>query len=139
MWKVPAAGGAPHQVTHQGGHAALASADGKTLYYAKTQYANPEIWQIPVNGGPERILSAEVRPASWAAWAVADKGIVFAASTGQGRPQILLFNTSTRAVTPLATVERVPFWLSASGDASELYFDQPGWQQAQIMLVRNFK
>jgi hypothetical protein len=67
------------QVTTHGGHAARASVDGKFIYDAESQYANPEIWQIPTNsGGPERSVSSQLRPATWASWAVTDRGIVFA-------------------------------------------------------------
>ena len=138
VWKVPSAGGTPTQVTQHGGHAAIASPDGKFIYYAKSWYANPEIWQIPANGGPEKLLSPLVRPASWASWAVTNRGIVFATSSGKGKPIAALYDTATHHLSTLATLNIVPFWLSASPDASSLFFDQPGWQQAQIMLVDNF-
>ena len=138
VWKVPSAGGTPTQVTQHGGHAAIASLDGKLIYYAKSWYANPEIWQIPANGGSEKLLSPLVRPASWASWAVTDRGIVFATSSGKGKPIAALYDTATHRLSTLATLNIVPFWLSASPDASSLFFDQPGWQQAQIMLVDNF-
>lgn len=138
-WKVPAEGGTPIQITRQGGHAALESADGKYLYYAKTHYANPEIWQVPVGGGPEKLVSPLIRPASWAAWAVVEKGIIFAASLGDGAPGIHLFDFAKRRVTNVATINTVPFWLGASSDGKTVVFDQPGWQQAQIMLVENFR
>jgi hypothetical protein len=139
VWKVPAAGGAALQVTKQGGHAALPSADGKLIYYAKSQYANPEIWQIPVNGGLETLVSPQLRPATWASWAVTQKGVVFAAPSGQGRPFASLYDPATHRINNLAVLPIVPFWLSASPDASAILFDQPGWQQAQIMLVENFR
>lgn len=139
VWKVRAEGGAPEQITRNGGHAALESIDGKYLYYAKTHYANPEIWQVPVAGGTEKLVSPLIRPASWAAWAVTEKGIIFTGSLGNGAPGIDLFDFATRRVTSLATIKTVPFWLGASRDGKTVVFDQPGWQQAQIMLVENFR
>jgi Tol biopolymer transport system component/DNA-binding winged helix-turn-helix (wHTH) protein len=138
IWKVSALGGVPLQVTRHGGHASFPSPDGKFLYYAKTAYANPEIWQIPIDGGEEKIVSPLVRPATWASWSVVNQGIVFAASSGKGRPTVSLFTTANRRVTTLGSLRIVPFWLSASRDAKSVFFDQPGWQQAQIMLVENF-
>ena len=138
VWKVPSAGGTATQLTHHGGHAPLDSADGKTIYYAKTFLANPEIWQIPVNGGPEKLVSTQIRPPSWAAWSVTDKGIAYAAPSSSGKPVVQLFNINTHKVTELATLDIPPFWLAVSPDASTILFDQPGWQQAQIMLVDNF-
>jgi len=139
VWKAPSVGGAPVQVTKLGGHAPLESADGKYIYYAKTHYANPEIWQVPVNGGAEKLLSPLVRPASWASWAVVDRGIVFAGPSGKGRPVLELFDLATRAVKNLGELNIVPFWLGASRDGKSVVFDQPGWEQAQLMLVENFR
>jgi hypothetical protein len=33
----------------------------------------------------------------------------------------------------------VPFWLAATHDGKTVAFDQPGWHQAQIMLIENFR
>ena len=139
VWKVPSAGGAAVQVTRRGGHAPIESADGKFIYYAKTPYANPEIWQVPVGGGKESLLSPLVRPPSWASWAVVDQGILFAEPSGKGRPVLTLFNPQSRRTKTLATLNNVPFWLAATQDGKTVAFDQPGWQQAQVMLVENFR
>jgi Tol biopolymer transport system component len=139
IWRVPSAGGTAEQLTHGGGHASFSSSDGKLLYYAKNEFANPEIWQIPVEGGPEKLVSPAVRPFTWATWSVTQRGIVFAASSGTGRPVIRLFDTKTRRVSDLGSVGLPPFWLSAAPDDSSVTFDQPGWQQAQLILVENFR
>ena len=143
VWKAPAAGGTPVQVTRNGGHAALESPDGKYIYYAKTPLAYPEIWQASVNGGGEKLLSREVRPAMWAAWAVVDEGakggILFAQPSGSGAPVVTLFDLATRRAKNVGQVGIVPFWLAASRDGKKVVFDQPGWQQSQIMLVENFR
>lgn len=139
VWKIPADGGAAIQVTKQGGHAALESADGKLVYYAKTAYANPQIWQVPVDGGAERPVSQQLQPFSWASWAVTDQGIIFAGPSGRGRPWISAFDPNRRTVTKVGEIDTVPFWLGASQDGRTVVFDQPGWQQSQIMLVENFR
>jgi Tol biopolymer transport system component/DNA-binding winged helix-turn-helix (wHTH) protein len=139
VWKVPSTGGAAVQITKRGGHAALESADGKFIYYAKTPYANPEIWRVPVDGGNESIVSRLVRPASWASWAVVEKGILFAEPSGQGAPVLNLFDPVSRRMRKLGTLNTVPFWLSATRDGRTVAFDQPGWQQAQVMLIENFR
>jgi Tol biopolymer transport system component len=139
VWKVPAEGGTPSQVTTLGGHAPWASLDGRFIYYAKTAYANPEIWQVPVEGGIERLLSPLLRPATWASWSVTDEGIIFAGPSGIGRPVVSLYDLGMRKVTVLGELDTVPFWLGASKDAQRVVFDQPGWEQAQIMLVENFR
>jgi Tol biopolymer transport system component/DNA-binding winged helix-turn-helix (wHTH) protein len=139
VWKVPAEGGTAVQLTKQGGHAAIESADGKLLYYAKTASANPEIWQVPVDGGAEKLVSQQLRPFTWASWGVTDQGIVFAGPSGTGRPVIRLYEPATRRITALGELDTVPFWFGVSRDARSAVFDQPGWQQSQIMLVENFR
>jgi Tol biopolymer transport system component len=139
VWKIPAEGGTPAQVTTQGGYAPLPSADGRYIYYAKTAYANPEIWQVPAEGGAEHLLSPQVRPATWASWAVSNEGIVFAGPSGIGKPVVSLFDPAKRKTSILGELDTVPFWLGASRDAKIVLFDQPGWEQAQIMLVENFR
>ena len=139
VWKIPADGGTAIQVTTHGGHAAFESADGRLIYYAKTAYANPEIWQVPVDGGEERLVSPQLRPFMWASWGVTDGGIVFAGPSGTGRPVIRLYEPATRRITTLGELDTVPFWFAVSRDGSSAVFDQPGWQQSQIMLVENFR
>ncbi|MBS1840549.1 MAG: PD40 domain-containing protein [Acidobacteria bacterium] len=139
VWKIPSEGGAPVQVTRDGGHAAFESADGKILYYAKTGYANPEIWQVPVNGGAEKLVAPQLKPFTWASWSVVNDGIIFAQPSGTGRPWISFFDPTHRTITKLGEIQTVPFWLGASWDGKAVVFDQPGWQQSQIMLVENFR
>jgi Tol biopolymer transport system component/DNA-binding winged helix-turn-helix (wHTH) protein len=136
--KVAAGGGTPVQLTKHGGHAPLPSLDGKYIYYAKTQYANPEIWRVPVEGGAETLVSPTIRPATWASWSVVRQGIVFAGPSGKGRPIVALFDLAKRQVRNLRELNTVPFWLGASQDGKSVVFDQPGWEQAQLMLVENF-
>jgi Tol biopolymer transport system component len=139
IWKAPTEGGEAIQVTQHGGHASLASPDGKYIYYAKSQYADPEIWQVPVDGGAETQLSPLVRPATWASWAVVDQGILFAGSSGKGRPVVSFFDFATHRVTALGTLNIAPFWLGATRNGKTVVFDQPGSEEDQVMLVDNFR
>src|SRR5439155_9004156 len=75
IWKAPAGGGAPVQVTNRGGFECFASPDGRFLYYSKAQRAG--IWRAPVDGGPE-IELPELRPiARYRYWAGTAAGIYF--------------------------------------------------------------
>ncbi len=139
VWKAPAEGGEAVRITQHGGHAPLPSPDGKYVFYAKSQYADPEIWQVPANGGAETELSPLVHPATWASWAVVDKGILFAGSSGKGPPLVSLFDFATHRVSALGTVKIAPFWLGATRDGKTVVFDQPGSEQDQVMLVDNFR
>jgi len=89
--------------------------------------------------GPVRAIYAGLGPATWASWAVVDQGIVFAGPLGVGRPLVSLLDMTKHKLTALGELDTVPFWLGATPDAKTVLFDQPGWQQAQIMLVENFR
>jgi hypothetical protein len=44
-----------------------------------------------------------------------------------------------RKMITLRELDTVPFWLGTSPDGKNILFDQPGWEQARIMLVDNFR
>jgi Tol biopolymer transport system component/DNA-binding winged helix-turn-helix (wHTH) protein len=138
VWKVPATGGSPVQVTRNGGHAALESPDGKFVYYAKSSAPEPEIWQVPVDGGTETPLPL-VRPGTWASWQVVDTGILFVGPSLGHRAVLSFFDFGHRRTTTIAVLDRVPFWLGATPDGRTVAFDQPGQEQGQTMLVDNFR
>jgi hypothetical protein len=84
-------------------------------------------------------VSSLVRPPTWASWAVVDRGILFAEPSGQGAPVLNLFESASHRIKKLGTLDTVPFWLTATRDGKTVAFDQPGWQQAQVMLIDNFR
>ena len=138
VWKVPSSGGNAVQVTQHGGHAALESLDGKLLYYAKSPAPEPEIWRVPVVGGEEKRLEL-VRPGTWASWQVMSKGILFVGPALGHQAVLSFYGFSNDRTTILRFLDRAPFWLGATPDGSSVAFDQPGSEQAQAMLVENFK
>jgi len=94
---------------------------------------------VPVNGGAEKPVSPRVHPYTWASWSAPDRGIVFAGPSVNGRPMLHLYEPATHKLTDLGEINTVPFWIGVSRDARTAVFDQPGWQQSQIMLVENFR
>lgn len=123
VWKVPADGGLPVQVTRQGGFSAYESLDGQTLFYAKSRYPNPEIWQLPVKGGMETRISL-LHPTTWASWAVTSKGILFLSEYNEKASELQYFDFATRSVRSLTTLEKASFWLSASADGSSIWYSE---------------
>jgi len=138
VWKIPSSGGTPVQVTRQGGHAALESLDGKYLYYAKNALAEPEIWRVPVNGGEETPVSL-VRPGTWASWQVVEGGILFVGPSLGHQAVLSYYDFAANRTSTVAVLDRIPFWLGATTDGKTVAFDQPGREQAQAMLVENFR
>jgi hypothetical protein len=85
------------------------------------------------------LVSAGVRPPTWASWAVVDDGILFAEPSDTGAPLLKHFAAKNHRVKTVGMLHIVPFWLAATHDGKTVAFDQPGWRQAQIMLIENFR
>ncbi len=84
LWKVPASGGRPSQVTRGGGLRAPESSDGRFLYYSKSP---PAIWRRPVNGGEETfVLQLPTLPAWGGEWTLVPSGIYFQKVEARGDP-----------------------------------------------------
>jgi Tol biopolymer transport system component/DNA-binding winged helix-turn-helix (wHTH) protein len=142
VWRMPAQGGSPVQVTHHGGHAALESLDGKFVYYAKNGAAEPEIWSVPANtrlNGNEEIPLPLVRPGTWASWQVVDGGILFVGPSLGHQAVLSFYDFAKDRTSTVAVLDRIPFWLGATTDGRTVAFDQPGREQDQAMLVENFR
>jgi DNA-binding winged helix-turn-helix (wHTH) protein len=122
VWRVPAEGGQPVQITYHGGFSAYESADG-WLYYAKTRNADPEIWQVPVNGGTESRVPL-LHPSTWASWALTDRGILLLSEYRGQESELEYFDFATRSIHSLATLERASFWLSSSANGSSVWYSE---------------
>jgi dipeptidyl aminopeptidase/acylaminoacyl peptidase len=87
IWKVPAAGGQPIEITKKGGYEAFESPDGNDLYYAK-QPGTQGIWKVPVGGGDEVQVIDRGRQLSWG---VTQQGIVLLDGHETSRAKFDLF------------------------------------------------
>jgi Tol biopolymer transport system component/DNA-binding winged helix-turn-helix (wHTH) protein len=142
VWKVPSEGGQAVQVTRLGGFEGFESRDGKYFYYAKGR-AVPGIWQVPVNGGEERLLVDHNNAGTWRLWAVSKTGIYFATANVPSQPIIEFYNFTTRRVTQVVTLNkplsRSDPGLTISPDGRSLLFSQLDHSGSDIMLVENFR
>lgn len=134
VWKVSFASRQLVQLTRHGGFAAFESADGRTVYYAKTRYEDPEIWQVPVEGGRETRVSSLLRPSTWANWAVGKKGILFLSDYKETASTLEYFDFASSGVRPLATLEKASFWLSASSDGKTVWYSELTDEQARLVF-----
>lgn len=74
VWKMPASGGAPIQITRNGGFGSAESADGRWLYYTTSSAETTPLRRVPVQGGSE----TDVLPSVYRrVFAVAADGIYF--------------------------------------------------------------
>ena len=145
VWKMPAGGGQPLQITKRGGYQAFESPDGQTVYYAKERHA-PGIWSVPVNGGPELIVS----DLAWQnLWSVANDGIYYFDLSGQVQQvfdtprevPVRKIDLTTRKVTIVANIltdlpDRVPAF-DVRGDGKYLAWVGRREHRSELMLIRN--
>jgi Tol biopolymer transport system component len=82
VWKVPAQGGKPTQITQKGGDAPLESPDGKWLYFRRGG-----IWRVPVSGGEETTM---VGPPV-GSFDVTERGVFFDRGSGDFIPASIHF------------------------------------------------
>jgi hypothetical protein len=100
LWKIQLNGGPPVQITRNGGAVASESADGRFLYYAKTDV--PGIWRTPLQGGEEtRILDQPYRAFAWWNWALAPNGIYFLDLESNPHATVSFFEFATNKIVPI--------------------------------------
>lgn len=139
VWKVPSdGGGAPVRVTRNGGFAALESADGKTLYYAKRiERATWSVWRMPADGGDEELVLPLI--ATWGDFDVTPDGIAFIDAPSAGA-RLALHPFGGGAEKVLHTMEkRTSFGVAVSRDASWLLFSQYDQESTEILTVDRFR
>jgi Tol biopolymer transport system component len=137
IWKMPSIGGEPVQVTRNGGTAAVASADGRTLYYTKTNGSNG-IWRMPIEGGPE----VQVVKAIWRYnFAVTNKGIYYTPPrSSNGSSSVQFLDLRTGATTEIANIEKaVDLGLAVSPDEREVLFAQIDVGGTNLMMIDKFR
>ena len=95
-----------------------------------------------MEGGPESRLLERIP--TWAAWAVAERGIYFRKDDTKPRPSIEFFDFATQRVRRIALVKEGALeifrnrWLSVSPDEKWLVY-HGGTRDSDIMMVDHFK
>jgi Tol biopolymer transport system component/DNA-binding winged helix-turn-helix (wHTH) protein len=138
VWRMPAAGGPPTQITRQGGTAAIESRDG-FLYYAKDTRSPTSIWRVPVDGGAEVPV---VDGLSYSTnFALTERGLYF---VGVGdtpdKVSVDFFDVATRQRSTLVRLDK-PFWfgVTLSPDKRTLVFPLVESAGSNLMLVDKFR
>jgi Tol biopolymer transport system component len=135
VWKLPAAETTlpekPVQVTRSGGSHPQESPDGELVYY----YRSNAIWQVPVEGGEETLVTGSVR--SGLGFEATANGIYFIA---RDEPALELFDYSTRASRTVAALSRSLHGdLAIAPNGRTILYSQQGPFASDLMLVENFR
>jgi eukaryotic-like serine/threonine-protein kinase len=131
VWKVPSQGGAPVQVTRNGGFASLESLDGKWLYYTKNQAADTSLWKRPLAGGEELQVLPSVQLHNFD---VVNDGLYFLADT-----TTLKFLDAAGASTTVAHLPPGYVGLSVSPDRRWIVFTAGKPEVSELIMVENFQ
>lgn len=139
IWKVSPEGGDAMQVTKQGGYKTFESADGRFLYYAKTDASS--IWKTPVQGGQETQV---LDHATVGSWTVAKRGIYFVDPDAIPLPTLGFFNipigrVETFSILPSEMkIAASSGGLAVSPDDRWILYMKPDHVVSALVLVENF-
>lgn len=136
VWRMPAAGGQPVQITTEGGIDFAESWDGQALYYVRDRnMRSPPLFSRPLAGGPERrVLDAIIT------YAVTKDGIYFCAGSdkrGVYPLEFLPFGAAKSRV--LARLDLRPEGLNVSADGQTLLFVASKSESWSEMMIENFR
>lgn len=142
--KIPAAGGQSLPVTRGGGFEGFASADGRSLYYTKSDNVSG-IWRLDFSTGKEEPIPELAQAGQFRHWALGRSGIFFLPNSEAAAKNatVRYFNFATRKIIPVAAVGTLvtagPGALEVSHDETSLLYVRVERDNHDIMLVENFK
>jgi Tol biopolymer transport system component len=143
IWKTPPSGGAPVQVTQNGGFECFPPPDGRFLYYTKDR-ERAGIWRMPVDGGQETEIP-ELRPVlRYRYWSGTSAGIYFFdPGSGARSAALKFFRFANRRVQHVLSPVPPPMsyvrGLAVSSDGRQVLWVEPSRQISQILLVEGFR
>ena len=141
IWKRTVEGGAPVQITKNGGFAPLEAPDGKSIYY--TKFDTPGAFQVPTNGGNEVRIIDEPLSGYWGYFAVGRDGLYYAGDNGNHRPALKFYDFTSRKITLVGIMDKDPYEgapaLSISPDGRFILVVQLDEARDSLMLAENFR
>jgi hypothetical protein len=139
IWRVPASGGVPEQVTHgAAGPFASETSDGKHLVF-QTKDADSPLMIMPLSGGRPRQLRACVKSS---AFGIGLKGVYYVPCETSPDPSLHALDPHTGRDERLGTLEGFrdrPLGLSVSRDGKAIVYARLVLSRAELMLIDNFR
>jgi len=136
IWKVPADGGSPVQVTRDRGLKAQESRDGRFLYYSNR---TRQLWRVDLGSGERALMLEFPSQTTWGGhWVASDDGIYWLNVEAAPRPAVdfLRFDDArnTRVVTPKGSYD-LGSQFSVSPDGRWLVFSQADYKASDLMML----
>ncbi len=136
VWKAPyPSGGAPVQLTKNGGVRPVESADG-FVYFSRT-FRTDEIWKISASGGQEILVMKGNGLRSCWNWALSSAGIYFI--NEEPKRALSYYEFATQKTFPLVTQERLGEQPAVAPDGKSIVFAQIDQWDQTVMLVNHFR
>jgi Tol biopolymer transport system component len=146
VWKQPAAGGPPIQVTRNGGYSACESPDGRWLYFSSLE--SKGIWRMPVSQSDrplagEELLIGQGYEVEQESWTVTSEEIFFVDRAPNTRSNtIRTYHFATKQTRPILTLADLPTdksmgGLSVSPDSRWLLYSQLDRSGSNVMVAEN--
>jgi len=138
IFRVPAAGGEPEQVTGNGGYTALVSPDGKTLYYNKIRAGTTPLFAKPLDGGPERQVLDAVQDRDFCV--TRDRIYYIGGPDSAGFYPLAFLDLTTGKTTQLTKIGgRIWRGLSVSPDGKKFLYTGFSRVGSELRLIENFQ
>jgi tricorn protease-like protein len=140
IWRIPATGGAPVQITTSGAHLGIESFSGSELLLLRHEDNRDFLFVMPAAGGAEtRIAEVYLRPTL----AVAKAGLYFVpAGVMDDSANVSVYDLATRSVRQVAQLparlRSLASGLSISPDGKSVLYSRFELQ-GDLMLVDNFR
>lgn len=137
VWKRHLVTGEEHQITQDGGRAAIEGANG-FVYYVKAP-SDYSVWRVPVEGGTEvKVLDALL---SFNPLTASAAGVYYMPGDRSGGPNTIMFydfeDGSKRVV--YRSKKTLSSGLAVTGDERTLYFSQVDASGSDLMIVEGFR
>lgn len=138
IWRVPVGGGTAVQVTHNGGHVAFESTDGKTLYYTLSDGGAEGLHAKRLPDGEEKQVLEE--GVAFRNFAVVSDGVYYLHQLGRSRSEIRFHKFGGGQTGMVGEIEGpIGFGLTVSPDRKTFLFTKFSDAAADLMLIANFR
>lgn len=139
IWRVPASGGTLERMTRgASGRFACESADGKQLLFQPKEADSP-LMAMALTGGEARQL---VTCVWWSAFGVGPQGVYYVPCDPSADPPVHVLDLETGRDRRLGMLEKLterPLGLSVSPDGQTIVYPRVTSENADLMLIENFR